>query len=79
MKNYEALSDEQLIELFRKGESGPEEYLVKKYKGMVLKKAHAMFIISPERMRLSLRLPICAWSVRWARPLRFPEDRSTGL
>ena len=98
MKNYEALSDEQLIELLRKGESGPEEYLVKKYKGMVLKKAHAMFLIggeqedlacwgflkrcrgiSPERMRLSLRLPICAWSVRWARPLRFPEDRSTGL
>ena len=33
MKNYEALSDEQLIELLRKGESGPEEYLVKKYKG----------------------------------------------
>ena len=38
MKNYEALSDEQLIELLRKGESGPEEYLVKKYKGMVLKR-----------------------------------------
>ena len=49
MKNYEALSDEQLIELLRKGESGPEEYLVKKYKGMVLKKAHAMFIVGGER------------------------------
>ena len=49
MKNYEALSDEQLIELLRKGESGPEEYLVKKYKGMVLKKAHAMFLIGGEQ------------------------------
>ena len=49
MKNYEALSDEQLIELLRKGESGPEEYLVKKYKGMVLEKAHAMFLIGGEQ------------------------------
>lgn len=49
MKDYEHLSDEELIQRLRKGQEGLEDYLVNKYKGMVLKKAHAMFLIGGEQ------------------------------
>ena len=49
MKNYEQCSDEEIIELLQKGEHSVEDYLIKKYKPMVLKKAHAMFLIGGEQ------------------------------
>lgn len=49
MKEYEHLSDEELLKHFQEGREGLEEYLINKYKGMVLKKAHAMFLIGGEQ------------------------------
>ena len=49
MDNYEQFTDEELIEQLRDGEQELEDYLMEKYKGMVLKKAHAMFIVGGER------------------------------
>ena len=49
MENYEHFTDEELIERLRDGEQELEDYLMEKYKGMVLKKAHAMFIVGGER------------------------------
>lgn len=49
MKEYEKLSDEELIENLHAGQEGLEDYLINKYKGMVLKKAHAMFLIGGEQ------------------------------
>ena len=49
MDNYEQFTDEELIERLRDGEQELEDYLIEKYKGMVLKKAHAMFIVGGER------------------------------
>ena len=49
MKKYEGQSDEELLLQMRQGETDVAEYLVKKYKGMVLKKAHAMFLIGGEQ------------------------------
>lgn len=49
MDNYERFTDEELIERLRSGEQELEDYLMEKYKGMVLKKAHAMFIVGGER------------------------------
>lgn len=49
MDNYERFTDEELIERLRSGERELEDYLMEKYKGMVLKKAHAMFIVGGER------------------------------
>ena len=48
MDNYEQFTDEELIERLRDGEQELEDYLMEKYKGMVLKKAHAMFIVGGE-------------------------------
>ena len=49
MDKYERFTDEELIERLRSGEQELEDYLMEKYKGMVLKKAHAMFIVGGER------------------------------
>lgn len=49
MDNYEQFTDEELIERLRDGEQELEDYLMEKYKGMVLRKAHAMFIVGGER------------------------------
>lgn len=49
MKEYEHLTDEELIRLMREGQEGLEDYLINKYKGMVRKKAHAMFLIGGEQ------------------------------
>ena len=49
MDNYEQFTDEDVIERLRDGEQELEDYLMEKYKGMVLKKAHAMFIVGGER------------------------------
>lgn len=45
MKEYENVSDEELISRLRDGESGISDYLMEKYKGMVKQKARAMFLI----------------------------------
>ena len=45
MKEYENNTDEELIQRQRAGERELSDYLIDKYKGMVLKKAHAMFLI----------------------------------
>lgn len=45
MKQYENMSDEELIDQLRSGEAGISDYLVEKYKGMVKQKARAMFLI----------------------------------
>lgn len=49
MKEYENMKDEELLKLLWKGQEGLEDYLINKYKGMVLKKAHAMFLIGGEQ------------------------------
>ncbi len=49
VEEYEQLSDEELLELLHKGREGLEDYLIDKYKGMVLKKAHAMYLIGGEQ------------------------------
>lgn len=48
-KEYEGISDEALIGRAQKGEKELEEFLIDKYKGMVRKKAHAMFLIGGEQ------------------------------
>lgn len=48
-KEYEGISDEELIGRAQKGEKKLEEFLIDKYKGMVRKKAHAMFLIGGEQ------------------------------
>lgn len=48
-KEYEGISDEELIQRVQDGEKAPEEVLIDRYKGMVLKKAHAMFLIGGEQ------------------------------
>ena len=49
MKEYEGISDEELIRRAQNGEKKLEEFLIDKYKGMVRKKAHAMFLIGGEQ------------------------------
>ena len=45
IKEYEGIPDEELIRRAQNGEKKLEEFLIDKYKGMVRKKAHAMFLI----------------------------------
>lgn len=45
MAQYDAMNDEELIIRLRGGESGIADYLMEKYKGLVKKKARAMFLI----------------------------------
>lgn len=50
MRNeFEGVSDEELISRAQKGEKKLEEFLIDKYKGLVRKKAHAMFLIGGEQ------------------------------
>ena len=49
MKDYEGMSDEELILRAQKGEEKLEEFLIDKYEGLVRKKAHAMFLIGGEQ------------------------------
>ena len=44
-KQYEALTDEELIEKLRAGESGVMDFLLEKYKYLVRKKANAVFLL----------------------------------
>lgn len=48
MKEYDRLTDEQLIIKLRSGESEIMDYLMEKYKGLVRKKARAMFLLGGE-------------------------------
>ena len=52
MKDYEKFSDEELLTGLHQGQKELEEYLMDKYKGMVLKKARAMFLIGGEKQNL---------------------------
>ena len=45
MKKYEGQSDEELLLQMRQGETDVAEYLVKKYKYLVLRKARAMYLV----------------------------------
>ena len=49
IKEYEGIPDEELIRRAQNGEKELEEFLIDKYKGMVRKKAHAMFLIGGEQ------------------------------
>ena len=49
MKDYEKFSDEEWLTGLHQGQKELEEYLMDKYKGMVLKKARAMFLIGGEK------------------------------
>ncbi len=49
MKDYGKFSDEELLSGLHQGQKELEEYLMDKYKGMVLKKARAMFLIGGEK------------------------------
>ena len=44
MTNYDACSDEELIQRLRQGETEIAEYLLEKYKPLVRKKARALFL-----------------------------------
>ena len=44
-KQYEALTDEELIEKLHAGESGVMDFLLEKYKYLVRKKANAVFLL----------------------------------
>lgn len=45
MREYQNLSDEQLIETLRGGDAGVMDYILDKYKPLVRKKANAMYLI----------------------------------
>lgn len=49
MLNFSEYSDEELIDISRKGDSKVTEYLIDKYKKMVLKNAGDMFILGADR------------------------------
>ena len=48
-KDYSKLSDEQLVELARKGDVDAEEFLLTKYKEMVLSRSAIYYIVSGDR------------------------------
>ena len=48
MKDLQQYTDEELIVQLRNGNQSVETYLLNKYKGLVLKKAHAMFLAGGE-------------------------------
>lgn len=45
IESFRALSDEELITLYREGDQGAIEFLMDKYKGLVRSKAHSMYIL----------------------------------
>lgn len=45
MEDYQKLSDEKLIDALRSGDNGVMDYILDKYKPLVLKKANAMYLI----------------------------------
>ena len=49
MRDYGKLSDEQLVELFRAGDDDVDEYLMVKYKPVVLKLARALYLEGGDR------------------------------
>ena len=48
MSGFEGISDEKLIERMRNGEKEIAEYLIDKYKGLVRRKARAVFLVGGE-------------------------------
>lgn len=48
MRKYDRMTDEQLIDELRSGDQGVTNYIMDKYKTMVRKKAHAMFLLGGE-------------------------------
>ena len=48
MENFEQYTDEELIEQMHAGRTEVENYLINKYKGLLLKKAHVMFLAGGE-------------------------------
>jgi len=49
VRDYGKLSDEQLVELFRAGDDDVDEYLMAKYKPVVLKRARALYLEGGDR------------------------------
>lgn len=47
--NYDSYKDEELINLYREGDRDIAEYLLKKYKNLVLKKATSMYILGADK------------------------------
>ena len=45
MEGYQKFSDEQLIGMLREGNDGIMDYILGKYKPLVLRKANAMYLI----------------------------------
>ena len=48
MKKYEQMTDEQLIQNLRQGDSNIIDYLMDKYKNTVRKEANAMYLLGGE-------------------------------
>jgi len=48
MKNYDIMTDEQLIKKLRAGEGGITDFIMDKYKFLVRKKAKAMYLLGGE-------------------------------
>lgn len=46
---YEGICDEGLLARLKAGDAGVTEYLCKKYKHLVIKKAHALYLIGAEK------------------------------
>ena len=49
MRDYSKLSDEELVKLFRAGDDDVDEYLMAKYKPVVLKRARALYLEGGDR------------------------------
>ena len=47
-RDYEELTDEQLVNLAQDGEANAEEYLIRKYKDVVRSKAHLYFMVGAD-------------------------------
>ena len=48
-EDYGALSDEDLIDLVRKGDQQAQDYILNKYKTLVKSKARAYFLMGADR------------------------------
>lgn len=48
MEKYKGISDEELIDRLRQGESGITDFIMDKYKNLVKKKAHSMYILGAD-------------------------------
>ena len=49
MEHYELYSDEELVSMYRNGDERAVDAIMERYKNLVRKKAHAMYIVGGEK------------------------------